>query len=159
MYQLEVKASLVAALFPPSEGWRVHVDIDAMERCNGGNHPAGKRERAVVAEARLKSLGVFIGKHPEFGRADVVATHPMHGTVVVEVEGTSSRQREQAMYSALGQTVLMMRETGQALVYALAVPDEPEWERQLRKIPEHVTGLLRLRLYLVSGVGVRQLNS
>lgn len=158
MYQLEVKACLVAALFPPSEGWQVQVDIDAMERCNGGKHPLGKRERAAIAEARLYDLGVVIGKHAEFGRADVVATHPTRGTFVVEVEGTSSRQREQAMYSALGQTVLMMRDARISLSYALAVPDEPEWERQLRKISLHVTQLLRLRLYLVSDTAVRELN-
>lgn len=158
MYQLEVKASLVAAAFAPSDGWTVTVDIDAMERCHGGIHPVGKRERAAAAEARLKALGVSIGKHPVFGRADVVARHPSHGTVVVEVEGTSSRQREQAMYSALGQTVLMMRESDASLAYALAVPDEPQWERHLRKIPLHVTQLLRLRLYLVSDDGVRELN-
>jgi hypothetical protein len=129
-----------------------------MERCHGGTHPVGKRERAAAAEARLKALGVSIGKHPVFGRADLVASHPSHGTVVVEVEGNSSRQREQAVYSALGQTVLMMRESDPSLAYALAVPDEPQWERHLRKIPLHVTQLLHLRLYLVSEAGVRELN-
>ncbi len=155
MYQLEVKANLVAAAFPPSQGWTVCVDIDAMERCNGGIHPAGKLERVVAAEDRLKTLGARIGVHRDFGRADIVAIHPEYGTVVVEVEGSSSRQREQAMYSALGQTVLMMREAETPLAYALAVPDESDWERHLRKIPQHIAKLLNLRLYLVSELGVR----
>jgi hypothetical protein len=41
MFQLEAKANLVAAAFPPWQGWMVYVDIDAMERCNGGIHPTG----------------------------------------------------------------------------------------------------------------------
>lgn len=135
------------------------VDIDSMELCNGGNHPPGKRERAAVAEARLKGLGVVIGAHPEFGRADVVASHPSNGIVVVEVEGNSSKQREQAMYSALGQAVLMMRPNESQLSYGLAFPDEKEWERQLRKIPQHIAAQLRLRLYLVSDAGVRELEA
>jgi hypothetical protein len=157
MYQLEVKANLIAAAFPPSQGWTVFVDIDAMERCNGGTHPVGKRERVVLAEESLKTLGVRIGAHPDFGRADIVAMHLNHGTVVVEVEGTSSRQGEQAMYSALGQTVLMMRQGDAPLTYALAVPDESGWERHLRKIPQHIAKLLNLRLYLVAEGSVREL--
>jgi len=156
MYQLEVKASLIAAAFPPSKGWTVRVDIDSMERCNGGTHPAGKPERVAAGEERLRALGVVVGSHPQFGRADVVASHPVHGTVVVEVEGTSSRQREQAMYSALGQSVLIMRPHERHLSYALAVPDDAHWERQLRKIPTHLRERLQLRLYLVSAAGVRE---
>lgn len=158
MYQLEVKAKLVAATFPPSEGWDVCVDIDPMERCQGGTHPAGKRERVRDAEARLRALGVRVGAHPTFGRADIVATHPIQGTVVVEVEGTSARQKEQAMYSALGQTVLMMSPAAQRTYYALAVPDDADWHRQLRKIPREVAALLRLRLILVGEDGVRELS-
>jgi hypothetical protein len=134
------------------------VDIDAMERCNGGSHPSGKRDRAFAAESRLNKLGVQIGNHPVFGRADIVAMHPSRGTTLVEVEGASSRQREQAIYSALGQAVLMMRPDRDDLSYALAVPDDGSWEAQLRKIPSHVLKILRLRLYLVSGKGVRELD-
>jgi hypothetical protein len=158
MYQLEVKANLVAAAFPPSKGWTVCVDIDAMERCNGGIHPVGKLERVVAAENRLRTLGARIGAHRELGRVDVVAIHPEHGTVVVEVEGSSSRQREQAMYSSFAQIALMMHEDDTAVSYALAVPDEPTWERHLRKIPHRVALLLRLHLYLVSEFGVRELK-
>jgi len=99
---------------------------------------------------------VTLGAHPKFGRADVVAEHPTHGTVVVEVEGESSRQREQAMYSALGQLVLLMHDLEDSTSYAIAVPDSPDWERQLAKVPSAVAQKLRLRLYLVSESGTRE---
>jgi hypothetical protein len=153
LYQLEVKQWLVSYRFPPSDGWRVCVDIDAMERAKGGQHKPGKRERAGVAEAALVSMGVTIGAHPEFGRADIVAEHQKHGLFVVEVEGNSSRQREQAMYSALGQLVLQMHGTKHGFV--LAVPDELSWEKQLRKIPQHARDTLGLSCVLVSMQGVR----
>lgn len=155
MYQLEVKQWLVAWRFPPSDGWSVWVDVDAMERAKGGKHPPDKRERAQIAEARLRSSGVQIGAHPQFGRADVVAEHPQHGLWLIEAEGQSSRQREQAVYSALGQLVLQMG--GQALNFALAAPDDPVWERQLRKVPSHARAALRLHCWLVSPLGVTEI--
>lgn len=123
MFQIEVKRWLVNYRFPPNEEWRVTVDIDSMERANGGAHVEGKAERALEAEAALRELGSKVGKHVKFGRADVVAQHEEHGLWLVEVEGQSSRQKEQVMYSALGQLVLRMR--GEALQLAVAVPDEP----------------------------------
>ncbi len=93
MYQLEVKQWLVAHHFPPSAGWQVCVDVDAMERAKGGQHKPGKAIRANVAETALLAMGVIIGAHPVFGRVDIVAEHPQHGLFVVEVEGNSSRQK------------------------------------------------------------------
>lgn len=154
MYQLEVKRWLVADRFPPSEGWTVHADIDAMERANGGQHRPDKAERARIAEAALIEMGVKIGSHPVFGRADIVAEHPVKGLFIVEVEGNSSRQKEQALYSALGQLVLQM--DGSPHTFMLAVPDEPAWERQFLKIPPHARSLLKLTCVLVSENGVRQ---
>ena len=110
MYQLEVKATLIASLFQKSDGWSVTADIDAMERAKGGRHPPDKLKRVQAADVQLSKLDVTLGSHPKFGRADVVAEHPHLGTVVVEVEGESSRQREQAVYSALGQLVTLMRD-------------------------------------------------
>ena len=126
MYQLEVKRYLVEHQFPRSDGWEVTVDVDAMERAKGGRHLPDKQERARRAEAWLVSEGVRIGAHPEFGRADLVARKPGAATVVVEVEGDSSRQKEQALYSALGQAVLLMKATGE-IRYGIAVPDTPAW--------------------------------
>lgn len=154
MYQLEVKHWLVAYRFPPSEGWLVRVDIDAMERAKGGQHKPEKAERARVAEAALQSMGATIGAHPEFGRADIVAEHPKHGLFVVEVEGNSSRQKEQALYSALGQLVLQMQSRKHGFI--LAVPDEPSWEKQLQKIPQHARATLGLSCVLVSEQRVRE---
>lgn len=153
MYQLEVKRWLVEHHFPPTQGWRVCVDIDAMERANGGKHTPDKAGRATAAEIALKRLGARIGSHHIFGRADVVAEHDVHGLVLVEVEGQSSRQKEQAVYSALGQLVLQMN--GGNHTYAIAVPDEPTWERQVCKIPQHAKKLLNLSYLLVSERGVR----
>jgi len=155
MYQLEVKRWLIEYLFNPSTGWVVYVDIDAMEQARGGNHPEDKKERVAIAETRLIDLGVRIGAHPVFGRADIVAQHPAKGDVVIEVEGRSSRQREQAVYSALGQIFLQM--TGGRQKFALAVPDIPEWEQQLQKIQSHVKTLTGLSCLLVSPNGVRQI--
>ncbi len=153
MYQLEVKRWLVTYSFPPSGGWRVCVDIDAMERAKGGIHKLGKAERAGIAEAALLSMGVTIGPHPEFGRVDIVAEHPKNGLFLIEVEGNSSRQKEQAVYSALGQLVLQMK--GIKHNFVLAVPDDAPWEKQLLKIPYHAQQTLGLSCVLVSEKGVR----
>lgn len=153
MYQLEVKRWLIEHQFPPAEGWRVCVDIDAMERAKGGKHTPDKAERAAIAETNLRRLGATVGAHHIFGRADIVAEHDLHGLVLVEVEGQSSRQKEQAVYSALGQLLLQMN--GGNHRYAIAVPDEPTWERQVCKIPTHAKKLLNLSYLLVSEFGVR----
>ena len=90
--------------------------------------------------------------------ADLVATKEGSGTFVVEVEGDSARQKEQAMYSALGQVVLSMGDHSPEITYALAVPDSVIWERQLQKVPDRVKKLLRLKLLLVSISGIRVLE-
>ena len=154
MYQLEVKRWLVAYRFPPSAGWQVRADIDAMERAKGGQHKPDKAERARVAEAALVDMGVTIDSHAEFGRADIVAEHATNGCYIVEVEGNSSRQKEQALYSALGQLVLQMH--GKGHQYVLAVPDEVAWENQLRKIPSYARTKLNLSCMMVSERGVRE---
>jgi hypothetical protein len=50
--------------------------------------------------------------------------------------------------------VLQMR--GQALNFALAVPNDPDWERRLRKVPAHARAALRLQCWLVSPQGVTE---
>jgi hypothetical protein len=154
VFQLEVKRWLVHWRFPPAEGWKVHVDIDSMERANGGKHPEGKALRASIAETALVAVGARIGAHPRFGRADVVAEHPHHGVWLIEVEGESSRQKEQAVYSALGQLLLQM--DGDSIHFALAVPDAEAWQRQVAKVPEYALTRLNLRCLLVSELGVRE---
>ncbi|MBU0967891.1 MAG: hypothetical protein KKA54_16075 [Proteobacteria bacterium] len=138
MYQLEVKHQLVKHLFSPSDGWEVLVDIDAMERAKGPQHKPDKKEKVLAAELALKFLGVDFGSHKEHGRVDIYAAHPEKGVFLIEVEGKSSKQKEQAMYSAIGQIVLMMNTTENDVTYGLAVPDLPEWEHQIQKIPGRV---------------------
>lgn len=155
MYQLEVKRWLVEHMFSPTEGWHVQVDVDAMERGKGGTHPPDKAAKAAIAEAALVALGARIGAHARYGRADIVAEHEQHGIHIIEVEGSSSKQKEQALYSALGQLVLQMK--GAEVSYILAVPDDGSWERQLSKVPSHALAQMRLSLALVSQQGVRTL--
>ncbi|MGB8508084.1 MAG: hypothetical protein WCD76_06755 [Pyrinomonadaceae bacterium] len=157
MYQLEVKRWLVFHKFPFADGWEVVMDIDAMERGEKGQQSPDKRGIAAECEAWLRAQGVKIVAHPVYGRADLVAAKESEGTFVVEIEGDSSRQKEQAMYSALGQVVLSMRDSSPLITYALAVPDSERWERQMRKVPAWICELLRLRLWLVSEAGVRSL--
>lgn len=157
MYQLEVKRWLVAYRFPVPEGWDVTIDIDSMERGAAGQHPPDKRAIAEDCETWLRQQGVKIVTHPLYGRADLVAKKEGLGTFVIEVEGNSSRQKEQAMYSALGQIVLSMHNPSPQITYGLAVPDEPSWETQLKKIPHRIRDLLRVGVFLVSPQGVREL--
>ena len=63
MYQLEVKRWLVAHRFPPVEGWRVTVDIDAMERGAIEQHPPDKRAIAADCESWLRQQGARIVAH------------------------------------------------------------------------------------------------
>ena len=158
MYQIEVKRHLIEKQFSPSEGWKITVDIDAMEKGLGNQNPPEKRELAKLQLEWMEKQGVTIAPHPDYGRVDIVAEHPKYGRFLVEVEGDTSRQKEQAMYSALGQTIIMMKEQEQEFTYGLAVPDDMAWINQIAKIPKHVCNLLNLRLYLVSKEGVRELS-
>ncbi len=68
---------------------------------------------------------------------------------LVEVEGDAAKQREQAMYSALGQLLLLMEQPMGAR-FCLAVPDTREWRAQRAKVPRRVVELLSLEFFLVS---------
>lgn len=159
MYQLEVKRWLVFHKFPAKDGWEVTLDIDAMERGQKGQHQPDKQSIAADCELWLRSQAVKIGRHPVYGRADLVACKQGFGTFVVEAEGDSSRQKEQAMYSALGQLVLSMHNPSLRITYVLAVPDSDKWAEQLKKVPAKVAEMLRLELWLVSEKGVRTCTS
>lgn len=133
------------------------VNLDAMELGKGRQNPPEKSDIADRCHQWLEAEGVEIGTHPRYNRADLVAHRDDLGTYIIEVEGDSSRQREQAIYSALGQTILQMDQASDRLRYGLAVPDSPKWEEQLLKIPLHVREILGLQLYLVAETGVRSL--
>jgi hypothetical protein len=153
MYQLEVKRWLVHHRYRPSDGWLVHVHVDEMERANGGKQAEGKLERARAAESELKALGVILDRHPEFGPTDIVAEHPKHGIVFIEVEGESVTQKQQALYSALGQLAIQMN--GEERKYVIAFPDDRKWAAQANKITQFVRSMLTLSCVLVSANGVR----
>jgi hypothetical protein len=50
-----------------------------------------------------------------------------------------------------------MNEDNNKVFFGLAVPDQPEWERQLKKVPRRVKELLSLRCILVSEGNVRDI--
>ena len=156
MYQLEVKRYLIENMFHPRDGWEVIIDIDAMERAKGNQQKQDKKERVIIAENAIVEAGVSIGAHPIYGRVDVVAIHPDFGTHLIEVEGKSSKQKEQALCSALGQTILMMGKPESNLTYAIAVPDQKHWEFQMRKIPNNIKSILNIKCFLVSKYKVRE---
>jgi hypothetical protein len=156
MYQLEVKYHLILDRFNPKNGWDVAVDIDAMERAKGPQHTPEKKQTVEQAESKLLDLSVRLEPHKQYGRVDIAARHPEHGLYLIEVEGDSSRQKEQAMYSALGQTLLLMSGENE-ITFGIAFPDHPSWERQLQKIPAYVKKSLRLKCFLVAANNVREL--
>lgn len=109
LYQLEVKLGLAKSAFPAAEGWRLTMHVDPMEKGMGGKHPPGNVERVTAALHEWGALGVVIGTHKQFGRVDVVAEHEQGPLRLIEVEGESSKQKEQAVYSALGQLLMSMK--------------------------------------------------
>jgi len=149
LYQLEVKLGLARVAFPPGSGWQLTMHIDPMERGVGGKHTPGKMKRVNAALRELRKLGVIIGTHKQFGPVDVIADHEKGGLRLIEVEGESGKQREQALYSSLGQLLLSMKLWSDDVGYGIAVPDTREWVRQVRKIPTDLTKRLHLSRYLV----------
>ena len=92
---------------------------------------------------------MVIGTHKQFGQVDVVTDHEHGALRLIEVEGESGRQREQALYSSLGQLLLSMKLWSDEVGYGIAVPDTREWVRQVQKIPSDLNKRLHLWRYLV----------
>ena len=157
MYQIEVKRFLVEHTFPTANGWNVTIDVDAMEMGLGNQNPQEKRDAAAVCDAWLRANNVTIGAHAVHGRIDLAAERRGQH-FLIEVEGDSSRQKEQAFYSAIGQTLLLMTAEPNHTTYGVAVPDSPQWQYQIDKLPAYVRGLLRMNLYLVRPDGVRTIT-
>ncbi len=154
MYQIEVKRYLVEHIFPTEDGWHVTIDVDAMEMGLGNQNSQQKRDIATQCDAWLRANGVTIGAHELHGRIDLAAERNGRH-YLIEVEGDSSRQKEQAFYSAIGQTLLLMNAEPKNTIYGVAVPDSPQWQRQIDKLPGYVRELLRMNLYMVGPDSVR----
>jgi len=157
MYQLEVKYHLINNLFNPKDGWDVLIDIDAMERGKGNQQKPDKIQLVTLAEERIREMGVRIGKDPLFGRIDILAQHKEFGIFLIEVEGKSTKQKDQGLYSTLGQLIKLMTEQRKGYRYGIAFPDEPKWEIQLTKVPLFVREQLNIDCFLVSENGVRKI--
>jgi glutathionylspermidine synthase len=157
MYQIEVKRFLVEYAFPTADGWTVTIDVDAMEMGKGNQNKQEKRDAAAACDAWLRANNVTIGAHELHGRIDLAAEkNGQH--YLIEVEGDSSRQKEQAFYSAIGQTLLLMNAQRDEATYGVAVPDSPQWRYQIDKLPQYVRGLLRMNLYLVGADSVHTIQ-
>jgi len=154
MHQIEVKRHLIERLFHPSHGWAVTVDLDAMELGKGAQNTREKRKVAETHRRWMEDNGIAISPHAEHGRADIVAQHSIHGKWLIECEGDTSKQREQAMYSSLGQLILLMADSRSH--YALAVPHSDEWSSQVAKIPKFVRDALALKVFLVSDENIKE---
>lgn len=137
MCQLEVKRTIVQNRCLPCNGWSVNVGVDAMERTKGGWHTGRQKEAAALVVGWLVSNGVKIGAHPRYDRAVLVALKPDSRTLVVKVEDQSSRRKEQAVISTLGQTLVSMKEDAECM-FIVAAPDTSDWEKQLRKVPARI---------------------
>ena len=157
LYELEVKRYLVENLFLPADGWEVNIDVDAMEKDLRGEHSRDKKERARHAMDWLKEAGVRFAAHPDFRRADLVATRPSGQTVVLEVKGQRAGQEGTAVQEAFGQLAQRMRGDRNAR-YGIAVPATSSWEYQLRKFPPDVCDRLSVSLYLVCEARVREVE-
>lgn len=131
------------------------MHLDAMELANGGQHASDKQAIAAAYKQSFVEQGVMLNAHDIYGPADVVATHPAHGTHVIEVEGDSARQPEQSLYSAFGQVVTKMSSLPAGVSFGIAFPDAPKWQRQVQKIPAEVCCRLNLRIWLVSASASR----
>jgi hypothetical protein len=68
---------------------------------------------------------------------------------LVEVEGESGRQREQALYSSLAPLLLSMKFWNDQVTYGLGVPDTRGWWDQLQKVPLGITNPTTARRYSV----------
>ncbi|NWF77801.1 MAG: hypothetical protein HXY36_04330 [Chloroflexi bacterium] len=158
MNQIEVKYHIIEKRFHPSDGWNVTVDLDPMEMGKGRQNAGQKGALAQTYRKRLEDIGVRIGADKEFGRTDIVARHPEKGCFIIECEGDTRKQKEQAMYSALGQLLVKMFAGYARTCYGLAVPKSNGWRKQLSKIPKTVCQRLNLKLYLVSGSAVQELT-
>jgi hypothetical protein len=158
LYQIEIKYHVVKKLFNPNVGWEVLVDIDPMERGKGRYNTDAKRKICEDYYNKLVNLGVNIGKHQQYGRVDIFARKGYEETHLVEVEGYSSRQIDQALFSALGQLLLYMNNDFDKIEYGLAIPNTHNWTKYIDKIPFYIREKLRINLYKVDNDGVEVVN-
>ncbi len=154
MYKLEVKRWLVEYKFPPKDGWEVTVKIHPMERAIGNQHKPDKKERVKVAEDALISMQASICPNTKYGQ-DILAKHPRYGSYIGVVEGISSKQKKQAIYSALGKLILHMKNN--KYIHFIGVPDDALWAKELYNIPLYVRNNISLICFLVSEERVRQI--
>jgi hypothetical protein len=138
-YQIEVKRYL---LDHKIDLWDdVVVDIDAEE--------LGKDDlfKKLQSDESIRCLNDFIGVN-EY-RTDIKATdRATKEKYFIEVEGFSSKQQDQAFYSALSQIILRIENNG-VNKYGIAVPFTNSWIKQISKISTYIRSTLKIHLFLV----------
>jgi hypothetical protein len=122
--------------------------------------------KALVATMLCKKNGWNVKTgDTRFPHADVIAVRPCQETLLIAF-ATDVSDRRSAVCLALGRLLLMMdREVSSEafglpmadatldpplIEYAIAVPDDEAWIRQVREIPDRIRRLLYLQVLLVS---------
>lgn len=154
LYQIEVKRYLAADFL--RKGWSPSVHLDPMEICRGGTHPEDKLQKAQNCLRWFQSNGVEINVDRDYGKADLVARKVNHQPWVIEVESKSSKLKSQALYSAMGQSIIRKYGDFPDARYGIAVPDTTGWKRELKRVPARLMKELRLTLFLVSSHRIRE---
>lgn len=154
MHQIAVKRHLIEQRFHPNSGWQVTVDLDVMELGKGVQNAEEKRRTAEHHRKWMQDNGVTVHIHKTGRRTDILASHHIHGIYVIECEGDTSKQREQALYSALGQILLQMDDLTRR--FAIAFPDSEAWTKQVLKLPKAVRDALRLTVFMVATNHVKE---
>lgn len=128
------------------------VHLDPMEMGKGPQQSKNYKKINVSRDciAWFKKESILIDKATGSGKIDLVAKKTDGHIYYIEVEGDSSKQTEQAVYSALGQLIFKMKQFDKKVTYAIAAPNSDTWKANLIKIPIEVCAKLNITRYLVA---------
>ncbi len=139
----------------PADGWAVVVNFDVQERGKGNRPSLEKQATYAAVQDALLSDGATIGRDRDYATADLVARHARKRELwIVEVEGHSTGQPGDKVYSAVGQLLTRMR-AGSGAKYGLAV--HAELRTTALKIPTQVRKLLDITIFVVAADRIEEI--
>lgn len=140
-YQIEIKKYLVNHKRKHKLWKDIIVDIDAEEVGKDDSLKKSQSDECVLHLNAFKGVNEY--------RTDIKATDILtKKNYYIEVEGFSSKQQEQAFYSALSQIILRMKNKSDN-IYGIAVPNTESWIKQVSKISKYIRSILNIHLFLV----------